>query len=218
MEWILDNLGALALATGALGTAAFGIVEGLKRWRFQGEAGFDVILEVLGPILDTLTRAYGPDTERLLRAQYRGDQKELARVLRQGARIGLAPDNAEKIGQALGIVDAKLLKTAAAAVDEGQDLPPELRNVVGRYELAVDARIDAALTLAQARYATASRISASIIALTIAIAVGLTYGGTPELIGLAVLVGLAAVPLAPIAKDVVSAVKAASDALRAKLS
>src|SRR5258705_13794306 len=36
---MLDNPGTFVLAAGALGTAAFGIVEGLKRWRPIGEAG-----------------------------------------------------------------------------------------------------------------------------------------------------------------------------------
>jgi hypothetical protein len=217
MNWMWDHLGDLVLAAGALGTAAFGIVEGLKRWRFLGEAGFAVIIRVLGPIVDTLKAAYGPDVETLLRAQYRGSQDEFARILRQGARIGLTRDNAAAVAATLAIVDAGLLQQAAAAVDAGQELPANLRNVLGRYELAVDARIDAALTLAQAHYAAAARIGASMVAIVIALTVGFFYTTEPRERGLALLVGLAAVPLAPIAKDVVSALKATVDALRARL-
>jgi hypothetical protein len=223
MNWMWDNLGELVLAAGALGMAAFGIVEGLKRWRFLGEAGFPVIPRILGPILETLTAAYGSNVEAVLRAQYRGDQNDFARILRQGARIGLTPDNAARVAQDLPTIQAALLKQVAVAVDTGEDLPPTLRNVLGRYELAVDARIDAALTLAQAKYATAARLSASAIALTIALIVAyslvmMNQASPEETFGPAVLVGLAAVPLAPIAKDVVSALKATADALRAKVS
>ena len=115
----MDDLGAIVLATGALGTAAFGIVEGLKRWRRLGEAGFHAILTLLSAISDTLRTAYGPDVEKLLRAQYRGQQGELARVIRQGARIGLTSGNAEGVARGLGIVDAEKLK---AAVDQLQVL------------------------------------------------------------------------------------------------
>ena len=208
----MESLGAIVLATGALGTAAFGIVEGLKRWRRLGEAGFHAILTLLSAISDTLRTAYGPDVEKLLRAQYRGQQGELARIIRQGARIGLTPDNAEAVARGLGIVDAAKLKAAAVAIEAGEELTPQLRNVIGRFELAVDARIDAALTLAQDSYAGTVRIAASVVALIIAIAVGVYVGRVFE----AVLVGIAAVPLAPIAKDVVSALKSASEALRPK--
>jgi ethanolamine transporter EutH len=89
--------------------------------------------------------------------------------------------------------------------------------VLGRFELAVDARIDAALTLAQSHYAGAQRCVASLIALAIAVAVGFWMRTTqPHFLLKSVLVGIAAVPLAPIAKDLVSALQAATTALRTK--
>lgn len=208
----MDNIGTIILATGALGTAAFGIVEALKALKWLAEAGFPSILTILGPIMETLVAAYGPDAERLLRAQYRGDQKELTRVIRQGVRIGLTEKNATQVAQFLGIVDAAKLKEAARAVEAGQELPIELRNVLGRFELAVDARIDAALTLALDRYVRAVKWAASLVALILALSVGIYLNRIFE----GLIVGLAAVPLAPIAKDLVSALKAASDAIRAR--
>jgi hypothetical protein len=109
-------------------------------------------------------------------------------------------------------VDAAKLKEAARAVEAGQELPIELRNVLGRFELAVDARIDAALTLALDRYVRAVKWAASLVALIIALSVGIYLNRIFE----GLIVGLAAVPLAPIAKDLVSALKAASDAIRAR--
>ena len=84
----MENIGTIVLATGALGTAAFGIVEAFK-WTRLGYAGFSQIKKNLGPIWDTLRDAYGRDYEQVLRGQYRGNQQELVRTIRQGVRIGL---------------------------------------------------------------------------------------------------------------------------------
>lgn len=209
----MENIGTIILATGALGTAAFGIVEALK-WTRLGEAGFGAILKVLGPIVQLIQTAYGPDYERLLRAQYRGDARDLTRIIRQGARVGLTPENATRAAEFLGMVDGASLAEAARQVVQGQELTAQLRNVLGRFELAVDARIDAALMLAQNQYVGATRGSASIIAILIAIIVGMYLG--KEYFVQAMLVGVAAVPLAPIAKDLVNALQSASKAIRLK--
>ncbi len=211
-----ENTWEIVTAAGALGTAAFGIVEGLKRLAWIGEAGFPTILRILGRIVDTLAVAYGPDVEALLRAQYRGEPKELARVIRQGARIGLTAENASQVAQALGLIDAPTLAEAAEALNAGGDLRPELRNVLGRFELAVDARIDAALTLAQNEYASAARLTASVISVGIALVVGWRMDPTGAQLPMAAVVGFLAVPLAPVAKDLVTALKSASQALKAR--
>lgn len=212
---IEDNLGAAVLAVGALGTAAFGIVEGLKRWRLVGEAGFEAIVRILGPLMDTLRSAYGPDAIGLLRAQYRGDSQDLARTMRQGTRLGLSARNAEKLAAALGVVGATELAEAAAAVESGHELTAEQRNVIGRFELAADARIDAAMILALDRYKGTVRIAASFVAVAIALGVGEQFENVTRLESL--LIGIAAVPLAPVAKDVATAVRAAAEALRARV-
>jgi len=214
---MLDGWGELILAAGALGTAAFGIVEGLKWIPLVGEAGFASALKLLGSaLMSTLVTAYGAQFERMLRAQYRGEQEDFAKTVRQGLRIGLTPNNAEEIGKTLGVVDPVKLREAAAAVDTGATLTPEQRNAIARFELAADARVDAALTLAHDHYTRLSKTLAGLVALIIAVAAayGLEPGGS--LVGRAVLVGLTAVPLAPVAKDVAGALKAASEALRAK--
>ena len=208
-----DNLGAAVLAAGALGTAAFGIVEGLKGWRLIGEAGFAQLRRMLAMLMEALAAAYGPDVERLLSAQYRGDSRELARMLRQGTRLGLSPRNAAALAMALGVVPPAALVDAAAAVEAGRELTAEQRNVLGRFELAVDARVEAAMTLALDRYRRTVIIAASLIAVTIALVMGRQLGFPPRE---SLIIGLAAVPLAPVAKDVAAALKAAAEALRAR--
>ena len=214
---MLDDWGELVLAAGALGTAAFGIVEGLKWLPFVGEAGLPAMLRLLGLALQSaLATAYGDDFVRMLRAQYRGDQENFAKVVRQGLRIGLTPRNAVDIASALGVVNPAMLQEAASAVDSGATLTPEQRNAIARFELAADARVDAGLSLAQDHYTRLAKVLAGLVA--VAIAVTVAYGLKPDgsLIGWGLLVGLAAVPLAPIAKDVAGALKAATQALRAR--
>jgi hypothetical protein len=212
-----DEWGELVLAAGALGTAAFGIVEGLKWIPLVGEAGFTSLLKLLGRALQSALRvAYGDQFERMLRAQYRGDQEDLTTVLRQGMRIGLTPKNAENIALELGVVEPARLTEAAVAVETGAPLTAEQRNAIARFELAADARVDAALSLAQDHYKRLSRFLAGVVAVALAIFAAYVLAGNWSLLGKAVLIGIAAVPLAPVAKDVAGALKAATEALRAK--
>lgn len=216
------------LATGALGTAAFGIVEGLKSTASVGEAGFDDLTRTLGPFAVTLEQAHGKDWEKIYRGLYRGDASELVRMLRQGVRVGLTTQNAATIGDALfgsGSEEAKALVVVAGKVLSPDAKPSELElRALGRYELAADARIDAAMAIAKQRYATTARTWASGASLLIAAitAGGLYFSGgviglsTGGLILFALLIGIAAVPIAPIAKDLASGINAAARALRAR--
>ena len=74
-----EHFMTIVTATGALGVAAFGVAEGLKRIPWIGEAGFSTIRRILGRNIfdDMLTVAYGTDVEKLMRALYRGEQGEL---------------------------------------------------------------------------------------------------------------------------------------------
>jgi hypothetical protein len=103
---IVENLGTTVVAIGALGTAAFGIVDGLKLVPWIDLAGFERLFSGGGPsrgrmwlakfkagldaLLPALTLAYGTDVMELLKAQYRSGRAtgDLPRTLRQGVRIG----------------------------------------------------------------------------------------------------------------------------------
>lgn len=202
------------LATGALGAAAFGVVEALK-FTPLGNAGFGVAIRQLGSLVDALRVAYGDDYRDLLRGQYRAEDSDLLpRTLRQGVRVGITDSNAEAIARFLGSMDKTQLGAAIRAADAGAELTSAQRNIIGRFELAADARIDAALTLARARYVDSARLAASVVALSLALLVGASMPDVTTVQSL--IVGLAAVPLAPIAKDVASGIQAAAKALRAK--
>jgi len=207
---LVENIGTAVVAAGALGTAAFGIVEASKWISVVGEAGFGSAMRVLGPLSRTLEVAYGKQYDDVLRGQYRGSGRDLARTLRQGVRAGLSASNAAEVASFLGSVDPAALGAAVSAIERSGDLALPERGVIGRYELAADARIDAALAIAQARYVGVVRVLSSLVAIAIALAVGDAMSVPWQS---SILVGIAAVPLAPIAKDVASGIQAASKAI-----
>jgi hypothetical protein len=214
-----DVVGTIVAAAGALGTACFGIVEALK-WTPLGEAGFAQITKFLGPdLLGALQVAYGAQYEKLLRAQYRQDSQQqtlIGKSLRQGVRLGLTPNNADALATYVGTVAPKALQSAASSVANGVALSAADQNAIGRFEMAVDARIDSALSQAQDVYLGTIRCAASVLAIGIAEAVQymLDMGNaSPTNYFGALVVGLVAVPLAPVANDVVAALQAATKAL-----
>lgn len=214
MSITITTLSSAIAAAGALGTASFGIVEGLK-WTALGTAGFSCIGEYLGhDLVGCLRVAYGPDFERLLKAQYRQDshtQAVIAKSLRQGVRIGLTTANAENVARFLGTVAPAALKQAAAAVEAADNLNDTDRAAIGRFELAADARIASALSRAQDAYLGWVRGTASACAIALGIVTALILKSDPVD---GVIVGIVAVPLAPIANDVVAALQAATKAMR----
>lgn len=208
------DLPAFVLAAGAVGTAAFGIVEGLKVFPIVGEAGFGELLRVLGGLRGPLTVAYGEGADAVLRGLYRGDPQALGRVLRQGVRVGLTRANAPAVAAVLGGVDAAALADAADVALTAPNPTAAQRTILGRFELAADARIDAALAAAQSRYAVSARLWAMAAALLLAVGGKAAVGADDWAATL--IVGIAAVPLAPIAKDVASGIQAAVRALKSR--
>lgn len=225
LEWSLTSM---VLGAGALGTAAFGVVDGLKRWKTYASKGFEEVPATLGPVLmNSLSVAYGPEYHLLLEAQYSDGRSkgDLGRTLRQGVRIGLTVENAGSMADAVGVVDAERLAAVVQKLRQGMELEPEEKGILGRFELAVDARIDAALGLAERAYQGWARVTAYIVAIILSLlaALGLAVEsaeGFTETIGKyliwGLILGVAAVPLAPIAKDVATGIQAAAKALRAR--
>lgn len=216
----LEQLSVMIMAAGGLGTASFGIVEALK-WSRVGEFGYKKIPQTLGPLMDALKSAYGNDYDKLLRAQYRKDRKEqkiLTRTLRQGIRVGLNKNNVKMIAEFLGHSDTESLLAAVEtlgkiAQSEDFDFPEKQRNALGRFELAVDARIDAAVTLAYDSYVGSIRLLASLVSLVIAMLAAFLLDVSYIK---AVIVGIMAVPIAPMANDIVGALQSAAKALQKK--
>lgn len=151
--------------------------------------------------------------------------------MRQGIRIGLTPDNAESAARAIGgsLVSPEALRYAAAAVaaSDSGELPTAVRATLARFELALDARIESAMGLAEGDYVGGARTLAMVASVALALAAAASietathdarwlFGMTGEMLVKALVVGIAAVPLAPVANDLAGALQAVTKSLRRK--
>lgn len=218
----LNAISNQILAVAALGTAAFGLVDSTKA--FAGgisNVGFGRLLKALEPFAVALEAAVGPEDggwQGLFRAHWingrgKDEQKAIAVSLIQ---LGLTPETATQVARA-GQVDPESLAAAVGSLIAGEDLTPAQINLFSRFKTAVEARMDAAYERAEQAYRNAARLLAGIFAVMLAIAAAsLFYPGT-RLVS-AALVGLIAVPLAPVAKDLVGTLSAATKALGARIA
>ncbi|MBU4433997.1 MAG: hypothetical protein PSX79_13635 [bacterium] len=237
----IDTVIALIAATGGLGLAAMSLVDAFKAVPGGGVSriGFNHIRKVLRLFDDVLARAAGPEWETVVLSHWingraRGEQ---IGVIRSLVRLGLNPDTAGQLAS-IGNVAAPALSAAAEKLVKGDALGEAEINLIGRVEAAVEARLDAAFDLADQSYRNASRVLAGLIAVALAVfawammkssmapngllpadcvgsALNCAQAARPfPEIGIAVLIGLLAVPIAPIAKDLVSALTAASKAVQ----
>lgn len=200
---------------------------GGRRWPVTHKVGLD-------PLLPALKAAYGTDAMELLKAQDRSGRSkgDLPRTLRQGVRIGFAMMTLDGIvtsAVGLGIAEDVAALATEALVPAREQRPPaagealtpppvpaigeEQRAALARLETTIDARTDAALVLAEMQYVTQTKVLATIIALIIAFAVGLHMKQDPVV---CFVVGIAAVPLAPVAKDLSTALQEAVKALKVR--
>ena len=138
------------IATGAVGTAAMGIVECFKSTRIK-PIGFSQLEESISWADAALIKAYGSDYKKQLESLYRLNRSggDLPRIIRQGVRIGLDEQNAVTMEENLLGRNLYLLPAVAKKAAEGEELEPKEKNILGRFEVAADARIDAALSLAE---------------------------------------------------------------------
>lgn len=204
----------------ALGVAAMGLVEALK-WTRLGLFGLGKVRELLGTGgMSVLERAYGPGLDVLLEGAFRKGAADLAEVLRNGLRVGLSGTNAGGVAAQFG-QDAAELQAAVAALHapNAPAVDSAAAGVIARMHLAIDARVDAAIAAAHEVYLGALRIAATIIALAGTLAVygieiGYSFGSwrDPEL-WKAIVIAVVAVPIAPIAKDLVNVLRSAKGVL-----
>ena len=224
LTWVLDVIAAVA----ALGTAAVGLVDATKA--FNGglsNAGFSHIRQVVTRLvghLDTPTTpgtgAFGwADTLLTLRANWmngmaKADQKAAAKGL---IRLNLTPDTAAEMAPVAGVPSPEF-KAAVKKLYAGTPLGPDELGVLGRFDAIVSAMLDEAYERADQSYRNAAKLTAALIAVALAIAGGAVvhtgstdYWSSSDLV-VAILVGLVSTPLAPVAKDLATALTAATRA------
>src|SRR5271157_160428 len=218
------DLPNVVLAIGGLGTAAYGVVDVTKG--FGGgisNRGFGDIKEVVSKFIPSPSggeagaSALGlPSALATLRANWLNgmalaDQKAIAKAL---IKLNLTSTTAAGMASATG-VDATALTAVAGKLATGAALTQPETDVFGRFDLLLSAMMDQGYQRGDQRYRNSAKLLAVPIAVVLALLGGWAiHGGsftsfvTGADAGKAFLGGLLATPLAPVAKDLSSALQA----------
>jgi len=240
----MTDISQYIVEIGALGIAAYGVVEALGKalciGRFEkGKwkrdvglpyVGFREVRHLIRELGAALKLTYGDQYEEILRQQYRADRGkgQAPDTIMQGVRLGL-PLLSEGEGTTLikkvwglegGEAEA-LIRALKSEKQASSGKPPKLgdadrsalQKLAGRFTTALDMRVEATFSLAEEQYQATARLWAAIAAVAMSVGYGATEGHLgalgPDAL-LDVFIGLVAVPLAPVAKDLASSL---SDAL-----
>ncbi len=231
----MDTLSTMQLtqiitAIGGLGTAAFGLVDASKSaFGFINRIGLKHIQEVMTGLTPDQTGAGlqptppnalpRKDILRTVEANWvdgadLGSQKAIAKSL---IKLHLSAGNAAALAAKTN-VDADLLKQVAVKIASGTALSQAESDVYARFDLIVTALLDEAYQLSDQVYRNGTRGLAALAAVLLAVGGGWALEGMkflcPREAGLAVLAGLLATPLAPIAKDLASGLAAAVNTMQ----
>jgi hypothetical protein len=214
------------MAVGGLGTAAFGLLEAIKPVfpviNHIGFGGIRKTVSALTPdvagggapvnalprvkVLDSLLANWVNGTDL-------GNQKAIAKSL---IKLHLSAGNASALAAASN-VDAELLAQTAASIAAGTALTQPQSDAYSRFDLIVTALLDEVYQHADQFYRNWMRGLAAAIAVVLALAGGYAmqggYKSIQEFLA-AVVIGLLATPLAPVAKDVSTALATAVNTMQ----
>jgi hypothetical protein len=204
----------------AIGTAAYGLVDTSKAiWGGISNLGFGFIKDALMPFERALKVVNETAPFELARANWlngmdKADQKAAIKGL---IRLGTTSETAGDLARAVKGISSDVLERVARKIENIEALDDSELAVLARFDAVVDARLDAAFERADQRYRNSARFAAAIIAVLLAEAGAWTvYGKFDQSIFLTGLfVGLIAVPMAPIAKDLTSAISTAVSSFKA---
>lgn len=213
---VFEDLPQLVTAIGGLGAAAFGLVDATKV--FGGgvnHIGFRGIRAAVLALTDAGEPVNGLSQKKIvatLQANWMngtdlGSQKAIAKSL---IKLNLHPRNARALADATG-VDPLVLTAIATSVETGTPLNSAQSDVYARFDLIVTAMLDEAYQRSNQIYRNWTRALAAAVAVGLAMAGGMILRMDP---GRSLLVGLLATPLAPIAKDISSALAVAVNSMQ----
>ncbi len=223
-ELILANIESIIAAIAGLGTAAYGLVDASKAVRGgASNPGFGHIRSTVQPFLpESSDSAFGPtqilDTLRAnwLNGVGKAEQKAAAKAL---IRLTLTQNNAPRLAKATG-VSASALQEVADKIATGHDLAPQDINLLGQFDTVLSAVLDTGYERADQLYRNSTKAFAAATAIALALIGGglLSQSGISAYLCsgqalLALLIGVLSVPLAPIAKDLSSALSSAITAV-----
>lgn len=218
----IQRLAAAIGAVGALGTAAFGLVDTFKMLPGGGIslAGFKFIRDAITPLTPDVPQFSGTELSRdsilyALKSQWingtaTADQASIAKSL---IKLRLTPDTAGALAKATG-VNAKILSEIAQSIGNGTVLTPPQTDAYGRFDLLLTTLLDQAYQRASQRYRNAAKAAAVVVAVLLAVFTAQLMNDIVSR-GQAVILGLIATPLAPMAKDLATGLTAAMQALQA---
>jgi len=220
---LIQSVGNIVIAVAALGTALMGFVDALKA--FGGgpsNFGFSTIRRTLRPFLPKNANGAFSEAELLeaLKSNWingvaKADQKAKAKAL---IHLGLTAGNAADLAKAAGVDEKTLASVADKVAGRAQGntaLTPAEINTLGQFDAILSVILDEAYERGDQQYRNGTKILAMIFAVIFGIAGSLLIkGSSGDAVGLGLLVGLAAVPLAPIAKDLTSSLQAAVAAIQ----
>jgi len=212
---LATHWGSIVAAIGALGTAACGLVDALKTLPAGGVsyAGFGFVRSAYrrlfgrealdkDPLAGDLATLHG----NWINGRPLDDQRAIAKSL---VKLRLTTQTAVALAAATS-VDGNKLAALAAKMVQGQSMTPEESNALGRFDLELTAILDGAYQRADQAYRNACK------GLAMLISIGLAWIGASTLgfdmfdksWWICILGGLLATPLAPMTKDITSAIAA----------
>ena len=216
MSLDVSSIGTTIAAIGALGTAAFGLVDALKTLPNGGisNKGYVFIQQAVQLLFGSQTRETATgDLKRLFDTLHGNwingvalaDQKAIAKSL---IKLRLDANTAAAFAVATN-VDAATLKSVGEKMTAGKPLEPQETNVLGRFDLALTAILDDGYQHADQKYRNSTKLAATGIATALALlGVYAVVDPLPWDLCKAVIAGLIAAPLAPMTKDLASALSA----------
>lgn len=217
----LPQLTAIIAAVGALGTAAFGLVDSFKVLPGGGisRAGFKFIRQTILKLAPKVASLDGtglsPESMQftLLSQWINGaattNQVNIAKSL---IKLRLTPDTAAALANATG-VDANILSQVAGKIRTGEALTTAQSDEYGRFDLLLTTLLDQAYQRADQRYRNAAKSLAVPVAVILALVARHVLQNPISPLE-AVLIGLIATPIAPVAKDLSTAISTAAQAIQ----
>ncbi len=224
----VGGVGNALIAIGALGTASYGLVDVSKALPGGGLSlsGFGEIRKAVTPFASALTVGAGAHWPSILQSHWVNggaldDQKAKAKAL---IRLGLTTANTATMAaepSIAGRIDGAAVATTITNMHTGTPLTPVNLNELGRFDAIVSAALDAGFEMADQRYRACARALACGLAIGLAEAAAVlidlqmkkAFDG-PDF-AIAILIGLVSTPLAPVAKDLASALSTAASAFKA---
>jgi hypothetical protein len=217
-------------AIGALGTAAFGLVDASKLlpWLVPS-SGFQFVRELakqLAPESSTIPNDSALTSSAItdsLRANWingmaLADQKTVAKTL---FKLRLNAKTAPALALITGVKE-DVLTSVATKLANGEPMTQPEMDTYGRFDVLLATTIDRGYQKADQRYRTTAKLAACLVAIILAVAAAYFLGMAVTKdnnydwhnIGLAFIVGLIATPLAPIAKDLATSLSTAAKAVQ----